>query len=201
MQVLQQEKLQLYAELLQRYNQRLNLLSRRTTEQGFRAHIQECLVFARVPFPEGSTLADWGTGGGLPAIPLAIMRPEVKVYAVDAVHKKILAVNAFKRELDLPNLYPWHGRAEEVSFQIQNSVSRWATSLRTLWSWHMRAAAPGGTLYCLKGAADLEAEQKQLAFTDPDAQVHVTPVSEGMRVLVQVTSRTLPTDRESNSHA
>ena len=192
----QQEKLSAYAELLQNTNQRVNLLSRRTMGKGFSAHIQECLAFVRCQFPSGSSLADWGTGGGLPAIPLAIMFPDVKVYAVDSIQKKILAVKAFKRELDLSNLHPWHGRAEKFSFTITNSVSRATTSLHILWEWHTRSATPGGALYCLKGG-DLKAEQKTLERADPTARIKLMPVPSTSRVVVRVRSGSCLADQES----
>ncbi|MCY4158478.1 MAG: 16S rRNA (guanine(527)-N(7))-methyltransferase RsmG [Bacteroidetes bacterium] len=181
----QQEKLRIYAELLQKYNRSLNLLSRRTTAEGFVDHIQECLAFTAYPFPEEVSIADWGTGGGLPAIPLAIMFPNVEVYAIDAIQKKILAVKAFKRELDLPNLHPWHGRAEQFAQAIKYSVSRATSSLSTLWKWHTHAATPGGALYCLKGG-NLSAEQKALHSADPAVQITLMPVSQTSRFLVRV---------------
>jgi len=196
----QQEKLQTYAELLQKYNQRVNLLSRRTTIKGFSAHIQECLIFATYQFPAGSSLADWGTGGGLPAIPLAIMFPNVSVHAIDSIQKKILAVKAFKRELDLPNLHPWHGRAENFSRIINYSVSRGSSSLRTLWEWHTRAATLNGALYCLKGG-DLSAEKKALQTADPMARITLTPLSRTSRFVVQVKSDSPLTDKGLNSQS
>ncbi len=183
----QQAKLLAYAELLQAYNQRLNLLSRQTTEEGYIEHIRECLILASFPFTKESTFVDWGTGGGLPAIPFTIMHPKTKVYAVDSVHKKILAVKGFKRELDLPNLTPWHGRAEEFSVRIHNSLSRGVASLSTLWSWHSRVATSGGALYCLKGG-DLRAEQTKLLQNFPMAKITLMPVPGTSRIVVQVQS-------------
>jgi len=185
----QREKLSAFAKLLQQYNGRLNLVSRRTTDRGFMRHVQECLALAAYRFEKGSSLVDWGTGGGLPAIPLAIVFPEVTVYAVDAVQKKIFAINSFKRQLNLPNLQPWHGRAESFGYNINNSVSRAAASLCTLWSWHERAAIQDrnelGALYCLKGG-DLSAELEALRKANSNVQVKIKPVPETARVVVQV---------------
>ncbi len=192
----QRRKLQSYAELLQSYNTRLNLLSRRTTEEGFVEHIVECLTFVEQPYIAESSLVDWGTGAGLPAIPIAIMHPEVKVYAVDAAQKKIHAVKAFKRELDLPNLFPWHGRAEEFPFEIQYSVSRATAPLRTLWQWHTRVARPTGILYCLKGG-HLGAEQRDLVTAFPKIQIKQISVLDSSRLLIQVRSASRPTGKES----
>ncbi len=192
----QREKLRSYVNLLQSYNKRLNLLSRRTTAEGFIEHIQECLVFVEQPFAAGSSLADWGTGAGLPAIPVAVMLPEVKVYAVDSVQKKIHAVKAFQRELNLPNLYPWHGQAKDFPFEIQCSVSRATAPLRTLWQWHTRVATSEGALYCLKGG-DLGAEKRDLVTVFPAVQIKQIPVPGSSRFVVRVRSASLPSGKES----
>ncbi|MDE2771008.1 MAG: 16S rRNA (guanine(527)-N(7))-methyltransferase RsmG [Bacteroidota bacterium] len=197
LQIQQREKLSAFAQLLQQYNRRLNLVSRRTTNRGFLQHIQECLALAAFRFEKGSSLVDWGTGGGLPAIPLAIVFPEVTVYAVDAVQKKIFAVNSFKRQLDLPNLQPWHGRAERFVHRINHSVSRATAPLCTLWGWHERAAIQDrngpGALYCLKGG-DLSAELEALRKANSSVHVKIKPISETTRVVVHVRQRRQPDD-------
>ncbi len=198
LQTQQREKLSAFAKLLQQYNGRLNLVSRRTTDRGFMRHIQECLALAAYRFEKGSSLVDWGTGGGLPAIPLAIAFPEVTVYAVDAVQKKIFAINSFKRQLDLPNLQPWHGRAESFVHRINNSVSRATAPLCTLWGWHERAAIQDrnvrGALYCLKGG-DLNDELVALRKANSNVQVKIKPVPETTRVVVQVRQLRSPDDK------
>ena len=181
----QNEKLLAYAKLLQQYNQRINLLSRRTIESGFEDHIQECLIFASLDLSEHDSIVDWGTGGGLPAIPLAIMCPDVKIYAVDAVEKKILAVKAFKRALDLPNVHPWHGRAEKFDVPIHCSVSRATTSLVNLWAWHSRVAHPDGVLYCMKGG-DVTEERKALKVKYPLTEITEMPLKERERAVLRV---------------
>lgn len=199
LQAQQREKLFAFAKLLQEYNRRVNLVSRRTTDRGFLRHIQECLALAAYQFENGSSLVDWGTGGGLPAIPLAIVFPEVTVHAVDAVQKKIFAINTFKRQLDLPNLQPWHGRAERFAHRINHSVSRATAPLCTLWGWYERVAIQDrnelGALYCLKGG-DLSAELEALRKADSNVQVKTKPVPETTRVVVQVRRRRPPGDTE-----
>ena len=65
-------------------NQRVNLISRKDTDQVFHHHIGHCLAMAHRGFPSGTELVDWGTGGGLPAVVLAILFPDVQIVAVDA---------------------------------------------------------------------------------------------------------------------
>ena len=85
----QKEKLEALEEHLLRFNQRVNLISPET-EGAFRTrHLLHCLTLTVRGFPDGCAIVDWGTGGGLPAIPLAICEPEVTVVGVDSVGKKV----------------------------------------------------------------------------------------------------------------
>ena len=122
---------------------------------------------------------DWGTGGGLPAIPLAIACPTVTVFAVDSVGKKVRAVRTFARRLGLENLFGWDGRAEKWTGTAHYSVSRATASLADLWSWHRRVVEPFDDasadnwpqgLICLKGG-DLSGEIQDLRKVEPTATV------------------------------
>jgi len=61
------------------------------------------------------TLLDIGTGGGFPAIPIAIAYPEIQVFALDSIKKKINALKEIKTTLRLENLHPICTRAEELA--------------------------------------------------------------------------------------
>lgn len=122
---------------------------------------------------------DWGTGGGLPAIPLAIACPKVTVFAVDSVGKKVRAVRTFARRLGLDNLFGWDGRAEKWTGTAHYSVSRATAPLADLWSWHRRVVEPFDDasaddwpqgLICLKGG-DLSEEIQDLHKVEPTATV------------------------------
>ena len=175
----QEKQLYAYEELLRKFNRRLNLVSPETVDEIWDLHIRHSLCVLRRSFPEGSAIVDWGTGGGLPAIPLAIARPDVTVYAVDSVGKKVRAVRTFARRLGLENLFGWNGRAEKWTGKAQYSVSRATAPLVDLWSWHERVYespeevsesdwSPG--LICLKGG-DLSGEIRDLHEHSPAATV------------------------------
>jgi 16S rRNA (guanine527-N7)-methyltransferase len=162
------DQLHALRDQLLHFNRRINLISREDEAHLWTHHIVHCLALAARPFPAGSVVVDWGTGGGLPALPLAICFPAVEVHAVDAVGKKVRAVRAMGRRLGLDNLHSWHGRAEQWPGQAHYSVSRATAPLATLWRWHRRALLdesppsadttawrPG--LLCLKGG-DLRGE-------------------------------------------
>ena len=59
-------------------------------------------------------LLDIGTGGGFPAVPIAIMYPEIEVFALDSIRKKINAIENIKAELGLKNLHTICDRAENI---------------------------------------------------------------------------------------
>ena len=136
----QQRKLDEYEQQLHRFNQRVNLISPDTERHIRERHVGHSLALTWRPFPSGARVVDWGSGGGLPAIPLSIACPEVEVIAVDSVGKKVRAVRAIARRLGVDNLYAWNGRAEHWPDAADYSVSRATAPLAELWRWHRRAA-------------------------------------------------------------
>lgn len=174
-------QLQAYARLLVRFNQRVNLISRQDEDAAL-LHVRHALWIARRSFPPGCTVVDWGTGGGLPLIPLAVLFPEVHFVGVDAVDKKVRAVRTMARRLGLENCTARHVRAERFSGKVHYSVSRATASLRNLWAWHSRVAHPYPTgagnwspgLICLKGG-DLEEEIQALHEAFPQVTLETLP--------------------------
>ena len=172
----QRATLDVYAAEVERLNTRVNLVARPASRADVERHVRHCLALAVRPFPDGAVVVDWGTGGGLPAVPLAVAFPGVRVVAVDAVGKKTEAVKLFARRLGLENLAVWNGRAEAYDGPAPHySVSRATAPLASLWGWHARACqpmdgvpdgswAPG--LVCLKGG-DLAEEAAALAEQFP----------------------------------
>jgi len=176
----EREQLDAFEEQLLRFNRRVNLISSES-ERHFRTqHLLHCLTLIARDFPTGSTVVDWGTGGGLPAVPLAICFPDVTVVGVDSVGKKGRAVRTIARRLGLDNCFPWNGRAEEWTGEAHYSVSRATAPLGTLWRWHRRVAvewedplgddawAPG--LLALKGG-DLRGEMEELRSVDSEVEI------------------------------
>lgn len=176
----QRGQLEAFEQLLLRFNRQHNLISGGTERHIREQHTLHALTLTRRRFPDGSAVVDWGTGGGLPALPLAIAFPDVRFYAVDAVRKKIFAVRSMARRLGLENLEAWHGRADRWPGRAHYSVSRATAPLAALWRWHQRIRSddePARTaehwqpgLLCLKGG-DLTAERETLLQRDPAAHV------------------------------
>ncbi len=70
-------------------------------------------AWCRAPGADVTTVLDVGTGGGFPAVPLAICRPDWQVTAIDGTGKKIRCVEQFVDHLGVTNCRALHQRAEE----------------------------------------------------------------------------------------
>lgn len=173
-----------YEALLLDFNRRINLISREDEKHVFRHHITHCLFLTYRRFPPRCSVVDWGTGGGLPAIPLAIAFPDVHVVAVDAIHKKVRAVRAMARRLGIHNLEARQSRADAFDGAAAYSVSRATAPLEALWTWHRQLTLPEPVaaeascwppgLICLKGG-DLGEE---IAAVGPGVRVERIDISD-----------------------
>jgi 16S rRNA (guanine527-N7)-methyltransferase len=167
-----------YTRLLRDTNRRHNLIARTDLGAVEQRHLLHCLELARWPIAPGSAVVDWGTGGGLPLIPLAIVFPDAQFVGVDAVEKKVLSVRRFARTLGLTNVDAVHARAEQVQIERSLSVSRATAPLADLWAWHVaQPDRPGAsaTLRCLKGG-DLTEEIADLHRAFPGLSVEQHPL-------------------------
>jgi len=171
----QLERLGAFQALATDFNKKLNLYSRGSVKDFWERHILHSLTIGLRRFPPGARVVDWGSGGGLPGIPLAVLFPEVEFVLVDSVGKKMQAVQAMARRLGLANVDTWHGRAETWDGQAHYAVSRATAPLSEVWGWTRRVLTPlptgdgewRGGLLCLKGAVKEveEAEYEGLAGT------------------------------------
>ncbi|MBO6087167.1 16S rRNA (guanine(527)-N(7))-methyltransferase RsmG [bacterium] len=77
-------------------------------------------------------LLDIGTGGGFPAVPIALSYPEIEVYALDSIRKKINAIENIKSELDIKNLHTICNRAENISGEYDLVTSRAVAPIKVI---------------------------------------------------------------------
>jgi 16S rRNA (guanine527-N7)-methyltransferase len=150
------EKLLAYVQLLAKWNRIYNLTAIRTPLEMVTHHVLDSLaVVAHLPIGESASLADVGSGAGLPGIPLAIARPAWRVTVNDSIAKKAAFLRQAKIELGLPNVGVHEGRAErwkpEPGFQL--AISRAFADLRAFISTCRHLVASGGWLAAMKGAA------------------------------------------------
>src|SRR6202162_5549095 len=107
------DKFRIYLELLVRWNQRLSLTAVREPDQIVQRHFVEC-AFVAQHLPRGLTdLLDYGSGAGLPGIPIAICRPEISVTLAEAHGKKAAFLREALRVLEL-KAEVYDGRVEAM---------------------------------------------------------------------------------------
>ncbi len=112
----QMERLAHFADLIVEKNAEINLISRKDIESIVENHIFLSSFIAK-EIPERCTrFLDIGTGGGLPGIPIAIMKPMLRGVLVDSVKKKVDAVTEFIDRLMLNNVKAVCSRVEEPEF-------------------------------------------------------------------------------------
>ena len=113
-----------YERILLEYNAKVNLISRTSTDEFRERHLLPCMAAAAHPdvWPQGTHIYDVGTGGGLPGIPLAIIRPDLMIHLVESKVKKVAFLLKAKNHLDLKNVIIEHQRVELLEAAIPASV-------------------------------------------------------------------------------
>jgi 16S rRNA (guanine527-N7)-methyltransferase len=157
----QQDKLMDYLALMFKWNAVYNLTSLRDPMQMVTHHLLDSL--AAVPaFAGARNVLDVGSGGGLPGIVLAIVRPDMKVSMIDTVHKKTAFLTQVKAELGLANVTVYTARVEQlqVSDKFDVITSRAFADLSDFVNWSCHLLAEGGRYIALKGVAPKDEQER-----------------------------------------
>jgi 16S rRNA (guanine527-N7)-methyltransferase len=160
------------------WNAKINVISRKDIDQLYLHHVLHSLAIARYyRFVPGTKILDFGTGGGFPGIPLAIMFPECSFKLIDGTGKKIRVAQEVSNAIGLKNCQPEHLRGEDEKGQYDFVVSRAVMPLPDLYkivrkniSRQQHNALPNGIL-CLKGGA-LDAELQPFKRFVQTADIH-----------------------------
>lgn len=132
----QRNQFSMLGEIYQHWNEQINVISRKDTENFYERHVLHSLGIAKVmEFTSDSSVLDIGTGGGFPGIPLAILFPECQFTLVDSIGKKIRVVNEVKSALGLTNVVAIHERAENIKGNFDFIVSRAVTAMPDFIRW------------------------------------------------------------------
>ena len=144
-----------YASLLQKWNKVYNLTRITKEDDIVNLHLIDSLTLVKavrdLHLPLKRVL-DVGSGGGLPAIPFAVLEPEADITMVDAVKKKALFLTQVCVELGLKNARALHARIEEVREEPFDAVtSRAFASLSDMCALTSHLLAPDGLWLAMKG--------------------------------------------------
>ena len=144
---------QKYMDVFLNQNSKLNLISKNDEKFLWEKHIYDSLSiekFFNTINLEGKKLLDIGTGGGFPAVPLAITYPQLEVFALDSIRKKINAIENIKAELDLKNLHTICERAEKLTDKFDLITSRAVASLNIIAGYALPLLKKGGYFIAYK---------------------------------------------------
>lgn len=154
----QRSQMEMLRPLYCEWNSKINVISRKDIENIYSHHVLHSLAIANeTRFTHGSRILDFGTGGGFPGIPLAIMFPDCHFKLIDRTGKKIKVVNEVACSLGLKNIEAEQISGEEEKGKYDFVVSRAVMPLPDLMkiikkniSDKQRNAIANGLL-CLKG--------------------------------------------------
>lgn len=144
-----------YLDELLRWNKKINLTAIVDYTEAIEKHLIDSLYLVKY-LPEEQIILDIGSGGGLPGVPLALARPDLKILSVDSSGKKINFQKHIRRLLQLENFTPIACRAENIPEQINTEnidfvIARAFTSLERLIELSAPLLAFQGCLLAMKG--------------------------------------------------
>lgn|ERR1039457_1278021 len=191
------QSFELFADELMKWNRKVNLTSICKDADIAIKHILDSLVFAAC-VNDGDHVLDIGSGAGVPAIPLKIVNPSVRVVSVDAVGKKIYFQRHIVRVLGLKDFEVLHTRVENLHsthagiFDV--ITSRAFSSLEMFVALAAPLLKTGGRIIAMKGPhVDIEFERagdelRPLGFEISSVATYSLPMNKGERSLVTVTA-------------
>ena len=181
----QAQRFEAYLELLVRWNARMNLTAVREPDDIVRRHFAEC-IFAAQQIPGNvKTLLDFGSGAGLPGIPVALCRPEIEVTLSESQRKKAAFLREAVRTLGL-KAEVWDRRVEQMPAErtfdavTLRAVDKMAEACRTA----LARIAAGGFLLAF-ATRTTEPELRRIGGVDWQGAVPI-PGSEQALVLTGI---------------
>lgn len=168
----QAEMFEIYAEMLVKWNEKINLTSIIEPEDIAVKHFLDSISPLWVTDISGN-IADIGTGAGFPSIPLKIMRPELHFTLIDSLAKRINFLDKVISELKLDNITLIHARAEDAGRdkllrgQFDICISRAVANMSTLSELSVPLLKKNGLFIALKGPlADNELKNAKKAINE-----------------------------------
>jgi 16S rRNA (guanine527-N7)-methyltransferase len=153
-------KLEIYAQYLVEYNQKVNLTAITEHSEVYIKHFLDSLIpLTYVDIPQGATLIDVGTGAGFPSIPMKLYRPDIQLTLLDSLNKRIVFLESLCQKLDI-EVECIHGRAEDFGKdecyreQFDYATARAVANLQVLSEYCVPFVKVGGAFIAMKGLSE-----------------------------------------------
>ena len=197
--------LELFLQEMGRWNQVHNLTAIEGEKDSIRLHLIDSIAvlpvlrqFLNSPSPK---IADLGSGGGLPAIPIAIVQPEWQLSLIEAIRKKTAFLQHVRGKLKLKNIEVLCERVEDAALQqpaqFDAVISRAFTNLARFLDLSLPFLKPGGLVFAMK-ARRADDEMKDVCMddwrlvADEPLRIPNLAVERRLLVLAPVRKSTLP---------
>lgn len=165
-----------FTEMLIEEGELRGLLGPRELPRIWSRHILNCAALAGfLPDKSGATVADVGSGSGLPGIVLACMRPDLHFYLIEPMERRVQWLQDVVEELDLDNVEIVRTRSQEIPKKVKFDcvTSRAVANLTKLVNISAHLVAGGGKMLALKGekaaqeVEDAKYALKKAGLADP----------------------------------
>lgn len=161
-----------YCQLLQEWNQRMNLTAI-TDDQGVaeKHFLDSLLPLTLWELPRGARLVDVGTGAGFPAVPIKLLRPDIQITLLDSLQKRLTFLEAVCSQLGI-QAELLHARAEDAGRdparreRYDVATSRAVAGMDLLAEYCLPLVRPGGVLLALKGSGGAAEAQAGAAMVE-----------------------------------
>lgn len=171
-----------YVNLLEQWNRVHNLTGIRDREEFIDRHLVESLALR--PFVAGPTVADVGSGGGLPGVPLAVLLPGVSFTLIESRRKRVSFLRHTAARLGLKNVTVAHARAEALSSEpFATVLARAVAPPAELLTVTRGLIAPGGRLVLLTGE---DKGREMVALADGFTEIQADTAVRGLKSRIVV---------------
>lgn len=172
------------------------LIGPREVDRLWERHVLNCALLVEAIGPDARTLADVGSGAGLPGVVVAIARPDLQVTLIETMQRRATWLEEVEAELDL-GMEVLRARAEDLHGRRTFDVvtARAVAALDKLAKWTLPLVAEGGELAVMKGssaAEEIDAATRtlrRLGGVDPRVEIHGSSEVEVPTTVVRVQRR------------